>query len=257
MSDSRQPFFREHLKKEIAGFFWLAAGLFVLLSLVSFDNSDPSFNNNLRPEVVSNIGGKVGAYLADLFYQVFGLPAVLVPLACLLLSWRLLKFRDIKLPLYKIAAFLIMLISLAGLIALWVREFSLAGRVVKQAGGAVGRLLVETLTSYLNVTGAAIFLTVFLVVSLMLTARFSFVLFLEGILSRLSGHFASVREAQTARKVHQARKTGDRLDATPLIALPEPKSTTFTPKGEKTKKKNGEEPAQEVFEVLEATGTYH
>jgi S-DNA-T family DNA segregation ATPase FtsK/SpoIIIE len=44
----KKTFLREHIKKEIAGLVWMAAGLFLLLSLISFNNSDPSFNNNLR-----------------------------------------------------------------------------------------------------------------------------------------------------------------------------------------------------------------
>jgi S-DNA-T family DNA segregation ATPase FtsK/SpoIIIE len=95
MSQDTRPLFREHLKKEIAGVFWLAVGAFLLLALVSYSSADPSYNNNLDPQVVRNFGGWVGAHLADLLFQVFGLPALLIPCACLLYSWRLLKFRDI------------------------------------------------------------------------------------------------------------------------------------------------------------------
>jgi DNA segregation ATPase FtsK/SpoIIIE, S-DNA-T family len=250
-------FFREHLKKEIAGVLWLAAGLFLLLSLMSFDNRDPSLNNNLRPEIIQNIGGKVGAYTADLFYQVFGLPALLIPLACFLLAWHLLKFRDVRLHLYKIGAFFILLLSLAGLTALWVQEVTFADQVIKQAGGASGRLLVETLTSYLNVTGAAIFLTVFLLVSLMLTARFSIVLLLEGLLSRLGQRMDQRREDRAARKARKARQRGERVDATPVIATPEPKLLTAPTKGDKKKKRGTEGSLQETFEFLDIVGTYH
>ena len=96
MSDeARKPFLGEHLKKEILGLLWLAAGIFLLLSLASFHSGDPSFNNNLEPGAIHNICGRVGAYVADLFYQIFGLPALLIPVACLIASWRLLKFRDL------------------------------------------------------------------------------------------------------------------------------------------------------------------
>ncbi|PLX89219.1 MAG: cell division protein FtsK, partial [Desulfuromonas sp.] len=82
-----KPFLREHLQKEITGLLWLALGLFLLLSLLSFNNGDPSFNNNLAPQAISNFCGRVGAYVADLLYQLLGLPALFIPLACLLFAW--------------------------------------------------------------------------------------------------------------------------------------------------------------------------
>ena len=57
----RKTFLREHIKKEIAGLVWMAIGIFLLLSLVSFNNNDPSFNNNLNPTSIHNFCGRVGA----------------------------------------------------------------------------------------------------------------------------------------------------------------------------------------------------
>jgi len=42
----RKTFLREHIKKEIAGLVWMAAGIFLLLSLISF-------NNNARPSTTT------------------------------------------------------------------------------------------------------------------------------------------------------------------------------------------------------------
>jgi S-DNA-T family DNA segregation ATPase FtsK/SpoIIIE len=87
MSDKpRKTFLREHIKKEIAGLLWLAVGIFLLLSLISFNNGDPSFNNNLNPASIYNFCGKGGAYVSDLFFQVIGLPALLIPFASPLLQ---------------------------------------------------------------------------------------------------------------------------------------------------------------------------
>jgi S-DNA-T family DNA segregation ATPase FtsK/SpoIIIE len=258
MSDESKSFFREHLKKEIAGVFWLAAGIFGLLCLISFDNGDPSFNNNLHPEVIRNFGGVVGSNLADLFFQAFGLPALLIPLACLLFSWRLLKFRDVRFRFYKVGAFVVLLLSLDGLIALRLREVSFFGETVNEAGGGAGRVLADALTGYLNITGAAIFLTVFFLVSLMLAARFSVVLFLEGILGRLGSGLERRRETREARKAKKAKEKGMRIAAAPLIVPPEPKPAQFMLKPPKAKKKNtAEEIGQETFDFLEPSGTYH
>lgn len=257
MAEDARPLFREHLKKEIAGFFWLAVGTFLLLALISYNGTDPSFNNNLHPDTVHNFGGTVGAHLADLLFQVCGLPALLIPCACLLFAWRLLKFRDIKVRFYKIGAFILLLVSLDGLIALEWRQVSFAGQPIEKAGGAIGTLLADTLTAYLNVAGTAIFLSVFFLVGLMLVARFSMVLFLEGLTARLAGRLEAAREARAARREQKARQKGLRLEAAPIIVQPEPK-TLPPPKTAAKKKKPKDEPSpQEAFEFLEPSGTYH
>ena len=75
----KKKFLREHIKKEIAGLLWLSIGVFLLLSLISYHENDPSFNNNFNPQSIHNFCGKVGAYVSDLFYQVTGIPALLIP----------------------------------------------------------------------------------------------------------------------------------------------------------------------------------
>ena len=256
MSDKHKPLFREHLKKEIAGVLWAATGVFLLLCLISFDNNDPSFNNNLHPSVVQNYGGVFGAHLADLLFQLFGIPALLIPLACLLLAWRLLKFRDIKVRAYKAGAFIILLFSLDGLLALNLRQVAPFGQSVNEAGGAVGRMLADGLVSYLNIAGTTLLLGVFFLVSLMLVARFSMVLFLEGVLGSLGNWLVQRREAFAAVREKVARDKGERLSAAPIIIPPEPRPLPAPPNVVKKKKKE-EEIAQEAFDFLEPSGTYH
>jgi DNA segregation ATPase FtsK/SpoIIIE, S-DNA-T family len=254
MDDAKQHL-RDRMKREVSGFLWLVGGAFLLLCLISFHNDDPSFNNNLRPAVIANLGGKVGSYLADLFYQIIGLPALLIPLASLLLGWRLLRGRELRLPWYKICAFLLLLISFGGLLALGLHEATLFGRTIRQVGGGAGRVLADLLINYLNVTGAALFLSLLLLVAVMVSARFSLVLFLEGALGRYGATLEQRRQARDARSAQSRREKGERLPDTPLIAPMEPRPQPLA-KVEKKKKKN-EEVAQEVFEFLELSDNYH
>ncbi len=254
MSKNAEPSFREHLKKEIAGFFWLAGGAYLLLCLVSFNNADPSFNNNLHPGVILNFGGKVGAYLADLLFQGFGVPALLIPLGCLLLAWRLLKYREVRFRYYKVGAFCVLLFSLDGLLALHLRSVSLSVQHISEAGGAVGRLIADPLSAYFNVVGAAIFLLVFFLIALMLFARFSMVLFLEGLLDRLAAFLEQRRALRAERKALRAKIQAER-PSEPVIVPPEPK---YLPPPKQTKKKKAAVPdPQEAFEFLQPSGTYH
>ena len=251
----RKTFLREHIKKEISGLFWMAAGLFLLLSLVSFNNNDPSFNNNLNPAQISNFCGRVGAYVSDLFYQIIGIPAMMIPFACLLFAWRLLKFRDLHPRAYKIAAFIVMLISIAGLISLKFEKVALFGQTLNKAGGFIGYFLASTLKSWFNLTGAAIFLFVFFSVSSMLVARFSMVLFLEGLLAGLAVGMEKRREARKARReLKEADKP--KREKAPVIRAPQPAPAPVIKESKKNSKKKAQA-NQEAFEFLEPSGTYH
>src|SRR5215212_12213476 len=61
---------------EVTGFLLLSAGLVTLLSLVSYHAQDPSWDtaSDARP---LNLIGYPGAYLADIFLQLFGAAALL------------------------------------------------------------------------------------------------------------------------------------------------------------------------------------
>ncbi|MFO7983099.1 MAG: DNA translocase FtsK 4TM domain-containing protein [Desulfuromonadales bacterium] len=258
MSDEKKTFFNDRLKKEIAGFVWLAAGVFLLLCLVSFHNGDPSFNNNLHPGTVHNYGGVVGAHLADLLLQLFGLVSLLLPLACLVFAWRLLKSRDVKFRLYKFGAFLVLTFSLAGLISLRWQAVSWFGQHISEAGGGTGRILVEALTEYLNISGAGLVLTVFFLVSGMLVARFSMVLFLEGILQRLAAFLERRRERRRLKKEEKSRKKKEAQKAAgPVIKSPEPQPEPSPGPPRKKRGKKEPLPEQETFEFLEPSATYH
>jgi S-DNA-T family DNA segregation ATPase FtsK/SpoIIIE len=244
------------MRKEILGLVWLAMGLFLLLCLGSYSNTDPSFNNSLHPLNTQNFGGVFGAHLADLLFQSFGLTALLFPLACLNLAWRWLKFREVRLRWQRAGAFLLLQVSLAGLLALRLQHVELLGSRIGEAGGAIGRVLVRLLSSYLNLSGAAVVLTVFFLVALIVSTRFSLVLFIDGILERLGRRLEMRRENRLARTEKATRREPEIRTA--VIVPPEPKSLPApVKKGKAAKKKASTEDNQVAFSFLEADGTYH
>ncbi len=72
---------KDKLSREIKGMVLGAAGLFLLIALASFNVEDLSFNSYSSETKVHNYGGFIGAQLADLLLQIFGLAGYLVPLA--------------------------------------------------------------------------------------------------------------------------------------------------------------------------------
>ena len=64
--------------REGMGVLMAAAGAYVLVSVTTYHPLDPSFNSSLPAGAVHNSGGVIGAYLADVLVQLFGLGAYVV-----------------------------------------------------------------------------------------------------------------------------------------------------------------------------------
>ncbi|WP_369682023.1 DNA translocase FtsK [Malonomonas rubra] len=248
------------MRKEILGWVWMALGIFLMLCLGSYSTADPSFNNNLNPANINNLIGVFGAHLSDLLYQAFGLTAWLWPLGCLHLAWRWLKFREVPFRLSRLIAFLLLQITLGGLLALQLEEVELLGSQIREAGGAIGRVIVQILSSYLNFGGATIVLIVFFLVSLILSTRFSLVLFIDGFLESFGRRMELSREARKVKKeLRQKEKKLIKKEPeikAPRILPPEPKQQQEKIPSKK-KKKSTDLENQETFSFLEPSGSYH
>ncbi len=245
--DSRRS---EHLKKDIGALFALAGAIYLCLALFSYSNSDPCFNNNLHPDKISNYAGLIGAYLADMCYQLFGVAALVWPLVLFRVAWRQLRLRSLRWHWYRVAALFTVIITLDGLVSLKFGAIMLwNGQAITEAGGAIGRLLSQALVSGLNIGGAALVLLVFLLVAAMLLTDFSLTLFLAGMAQRW-GRRLEQRRLQREVKEQQRR---EKKKAAPLIAPPTP--VVAAKKGGR-KKRPAAAPQQESFDFIEVSGDY-
>ncbi|HCG95269.1 MAG TPA: cell division protein FtsK [Halieaceae bacterium] len=74
------------------GFFTgVAAACFTILSLTTFDLSDPGWSSSGSAGELINQGGVVGAYLADISYSLAGVLAGVIPLVLLFWAYRRVK----------------------------------------------------------------------------------------------------------------------------------------------------------------------
>ena len=115
-------------------------GLFVCLSLISYDHADPSLNRETI-ESVHNMMGYTGAVWADILLQVLGLGAVLLPVCLFSWAWRLLG-RDV------ITFFWLRLCGMCGAMVCATLIFEVLPLDViwpfgAGAGGAMGELLMR------------------------------------------------------------------------------------------------------------------
>ncbi|MGD1070958.1 MAG: DNA translocase FtsK [Bryobacteraceae bacterium] len=156
---------------EVTGFLFLAAGILALLSFASFHPTDPSWNTVTGAIPTENLIGPVGAYLADLFLQAFGLAAFVIPLLMFGLGWKWIRSEAIAAPSIKLFGSGMLLSSVcgaAGLLPDW-RMFDHA----ILSGGAAGYLIAGWLRHALNLAGAAVVLATSLIVSAYLVSTFT------------------------------------------------------------------------------------
>ena len=158
---------------EMLGLIVLVAAGLLLLAMVSYTPSDPSFNTvggGAGGRLAHNWTGLVGAYVADLLLQTVGIAIFFVPLAMIRigLSWmRSQRVGSTKMKLVGIGLWLIFapaLISMMPGEMLWRHALPIAG--------VEGSILAGGLIHFVNYPGAMIICGLMVALSLYLTTSF-------------------------------------------------------------------------------------
>jgi len=249
---------KEKIAKEIKGILLGAAGVFILVTLLTFNAGDRSFNSYSSEGVVRNLGGRFGAQLADLLFQLVGLGAYLLPVTLLFLAYLLLRFKEIRWKGYKFAAFGLLLITLAALFAFFIEFTTLFSQTVP-TGGVIGYNTARFLKTTLGSFGAMLLLLPLLAASIMVLSRFSFVLFASWWLGSLRDRWQNYlqkralnRELANQDKGRLSPVTAPQIKITPQPA-PGPMALL---KKEKKKDEEKAKPVQETFDFLRGDGIY-
>jgi S-DNA-T family DNA segregation ATPase FtsK/SpoIIIE len=119
-------------------------GLVLLLALATYDPKDPSFDTATTLHA-TNLVGPVGAVVADLLLQGFGLAGALPGLAMLAWAWRIASYRGLGSVALRLAATLAALPVLAAVFAGVPLPPGAAWPSVAGLGGAIGSLLAITM----------------------------------------------------------------------------------------------------------------
>jgi S-DNA-T family DNA segregation ATPase FtsK/SpoIIIE len=203
---------RFNLKREILGVILFALGILLVASLVSFSPHDASFNNQIsQPQKAANLAGFVGAYLSDIFLQVFGLTAFLWPAFFLFIALKIFLSSEASLSGVK-CAFTAALIAVASaLLSMGLGKVQVFGTVM-ESGGALGFSLAFLAEKYLNLVGAALFFVLLLIILVMILTNLSWVELGRAIHVGLSAGLGMAQGLWAARRkkreeaVREARK---------------------------------------------------
>ncbi len=163
-------------------------GLYFFVALASYTGIDPSFSH-LSVHPVNNLGGLVGAWIADLLFSCLGLAAYLVPVTLLYhayIHWLELSIHyenSRALKVLRFVGWLFMLLSLSGLFNLILMQDSWP--YPNGPGGMFGQFAPELFLPFLNLTGSIITLCAFFLVGLTLFSGKMWLLHLWGCLRTL------------------------------------------------------------------------
>jgi S-DNA-T family DNA segregation ATPase FtsK/SpoIIIE len=167
---------RHRRLNEIIGLTVLVAAGLLLVALLSYTPTDPSFNtvggHAAAGRPAHNYTGIIGAYLADAVLQLIGIAAIFLPIALGLLGLNWMRSRPAGSPLAKSIGAILWIAfgpAMFGLIPkhiLWKHAIPIEG--------LTGRLLADTLVHFLNFPGACAVTLLMVTLSLYLGSTFTF-----------------------------------------------------------------------------------
>ncbi len=165
---------KKTIKNELFGIIFLAIGVFFALSLVSHDPADPALNVTSNVQKISNLGGFVGAYTADILFSIFGISAYFLTAVMFLISFLQFTGREIRLNWKETVAYAMLVVSVGAIFHLRFEIFRLHSQPI-EAGGLLGGLLGEILKRWLGLAGAYIVCFTLSIASLLFATHLSVV----------------------------------------------------------------------------------
>jgi S-DNA-T family DNA segregation ATPase FtsK/SpoIIIE len=158
---------------EFAGVALFAASLIWLIALASYEPTDPVWlitTGTTHPP--ANFVGLVGAFVAEVSYQLLGYASFLVPAVLGVLGWNFFWCRSVDSGYTKTIGAVLFIGCLAALLNLVVGSADVAGRTFR-AGGYAGEWIGGAAAAYLNRPGSIIVLLTLIALSVILTTQFS------------------------------------------------------------------------------------
>jgi len=158
---------------EFLGVSLFAAAIFSLIALATYESTDPVwFFSTASSNPPANFAGRVGAFLAELCYQLVGFSAYLLPVVLVIVGWHYFWCRPIKAVYTKLIGMFLTVSCSSSFLALAFMGFETETRPF-QPGGYLGHWLAAFSAEYLNHTGSIIVILTILFLAVLLTTQVS------------------------------------------------------------------------------------
>jgi DNA segregation ATPase FtsK/SpoIIIE, S-DNA-T family len=190
---------------EFTGVALFALALIWLISLASYNAADPVPFFATAEGTPANFGGLVGAFLAELSYQLLGYAAYLIPMVLVVSGWHYFWCRTPDAAYTKLIGAALLVGCVAAFLSLAFGTLSISGRDIL-AGGTIGKLLAATLAGYLNKTGSIILILTLLFLSIVLSTQFSFGRLFGALAQMARDRWAAMLGSIRARREERRRE---------------------------------------------------
>jgi len=237
----------ERVLREGAMWSLICVALYLVLSLASYSAQDPGWSYVGPTDGIANIGGRFGAWFADVSLFLFGLFAYLIPMMVAWSGYLLFHRREIEVSSH---AFLLalrwvgFLVTLAAGCALASTHLSGFGLTLPNGpGGGLGGLISSTLTDSFKPAGATIFTVALFLVGFGLFTGISWLDVIDGVgeLVLLAARWLRERTTRLAALIRRrGARPGRAALESPVLGVPPPADIAPDPAGATTAE--GEDP---------------
>jgi S-DNA-T family DNA segregation ATPase FtsK/SpoIIIE len=195
---------------EFLGVVLFAAALIWLVSLASYSPADPVWFFSAGSRAIpANFAGRVGAFLAELSFQLFGYASYCIPALLAFVGWHFFWCSRVDAAGTKVVGAALFFGCLSALLSLVLGAMPLAGRTFR-GGGYVGDWIEGVLAGSLNRTGSLIVILTLLFLAIILATQVSlgrlFASAAEAIRDFFTRIVDAVHELREERRRNQKRK---------------------------------------------------
>jgi S-DNA-T family DNA segregation ATPase FtsK/SpoIIIE len=159
---------------EFVGVALFALTLIWLIALVTHEPTDPVwFFTTDAAQPPANFIGRVGAFLSELSFQLFGYASYLLPALIAAIGWHYFWCQPPDAAYTKVFGVALFFGCASSFLSLIFGSSEVAGKTF-HAGGSIGTWLGGAMSEYLNRTGSIIVLLTLIALSAILSTQFSF-----------------------------------------------------------------------------------
>ena len=228
--------------KEITTLCLFGLAVLLLLSLVTYNSSDPTlFTASSGQRPVQNAVGIVGANLAAILLVAVGVSAYWLPAFFLFGALGLFLPRAISRPLLLATGCTLLVIASSGLAGLYWPALQLWGEPLPGSGGILGLVLKKYLQYYLKPTGAYLLLWLVAIVAILLATPISLARTASALNAGFTRLWQALQDLKNQRLKKKRRKTGTKA---PVV------------KSQKEKKREVPEQKQAQFQFMAVEGEF-
>ena len=200
--------------REFIGVALFGAALIWIIALVSYEPADPVwfFTTGGHADPL-NFAGRIGAFLAELSFQLFGYASYMIPAVLVVVGWQSFWCREVDAAGTKATGATLLFACISAFLSLTLGSLEVSGKPFR-AGGYAGDWLAEELSGYLNRTGSVVVILTLIVLAIIMSTQFSFGRFFGAIVAAIGSGSAraltSFRQWRDDRRCEKTAARGDR-----------------------------------------------